>query len=160
MCSRQVVPGSSLHSDPGTGPSSQEPRVRAAGGLVTRDGLVLLVNQTGKGWGLPKGRLEPGEPAAAAALREVLEETGCACQLGERLPMLRYVDGNGRLKCVQFWRMDVLEERERLAPETEIAEIAWLNVAEATARVRHAHERSLLEALTAPSIATSPRKCE
>lgn len=35
-----------------------------------------------KGTGLPGGRIEPGEPAAIAAMRELLEETGLAIKIG------------------------------------------------------------------------------
>ena len=42
------------------------------------DGVVryLLIRDSYKNWGLPKGHLEPGEPPADAARREVAEETG------------------------------------------------------------------------------------
>lgn len=56
-------------------------RPQAAVGLVCiRDEHVLLIRRgnpplTGE-WSLPGGRIEPGEPAKAAALRELREETG------------------------------------------------------------------------------------
>src|SRR5690606_37487395 len=53
---------------------------RSAGGIVfrARDGVphVLLIRDPYRNWGLPKGHLENGEDEAAAALREVREETG------------------------------------------------------------------------------------
>ena len=33
-------------------------------------------------WSLPKGKLEPGESARSAAVREVEEETGLRCEVG------------------------------------------------------------------------------
>ena len=36
----------------------------------------LLIRDSYRNWGLPKGHLEAGEAAAEAALREVAEETG------------------------------------------------------------------------------------
>ncbi len=54
----------------------------SAGGVVYRvcDGhpLFLLIRDSYKNWGFPKGHLEPGEMPEAAALREVSEETGLA----------------------------------------------------------------------------------
>ncbi|NCB07941.1 MAG: NUDIX domain-containing protein, partial [Bacteroidia bacterium] len=47
----------------------------AAGGVVRRDGKILFIYRNGK-WDLPKGKIEPGEKAATAALREVEEECG------------------------------------------------------------------------------------
>jgi 8-oxo-dGTP pyrophosphatase MutT (NUDIX family) len=55
-------------------------RYRSAGGVViNRQGQVLLIERTIEGRHevrLPKGHIEPGEMADAAALREVCEETG------------------------------------------------------------------------------------
>jgi 8-oxo-dGTP pyrophosphatase MutT (NUDIX family) len=54
---------------------------RAAGAVVFRRsdrGIRLLVLRAYKNWDFPKGLIEPGEDALAAARREVLEETGLA----------------------------------------------------------------------------------
>ena len=56
-------------------------RETSAGGVVFRrgpDGQVrfLLIRDSYKNWGFPKGHLEAGEPPAEAARREVTEETG------------------------------------------------------------------------------------
>ena len=58
-------------------------RETSAGGVVFRrgpDGVVryLLIRDSYRNWGFPKGHLEPGEPPAEAARREVAEETGLA----------------------------------------------------------------------------------
>jgi len=48
-----------------------------AGGVVLNaKGKVLIVNQRGNSWSLPKGHLEQGEDALAAAVREIYEEAG------------------------------------------------------------------------------------
>ncbi len=43
---------------------------------MNSDGDVLVVNQHGNSWSLPKGHLDPGEDALAAARREIREESG------------------------------------------------------------------------------------
>ncbi len=49
----------------------------SAGGVVTKDeGNVLVVSQRGTSWSLPKGHVDPGESALAAARREIYEESG------------------------------------------------------------------------------------
>lgn len=47
----------------------------AAGGFVKNDDKYLMIRRLGK-WDLPKGKIEPGEDAESAALREVKEECG------------------------------------------------------------------------------------
>lgn len=55
-------------------------RETSAGGVVFRreDGVprYLLIRDSYRNWGFPKGHLKPGEPPADAARREVEEETG------------------------------------------------------------------------------------
>jgi 8-oxo-dGTP pyrophosphatase MutT (NUDIX family) len=58
-------------------------RETSAGGVVFRRGeggtpRFLLIRDSYRNWGLPKGHLEAGEPPADAARREVAEETGLA----------------------------------------------------------------------------------
>ena len=53
----------------------------SAGGVVFRRSngqppLFLLIRDSYRNWGLPKGHVEAGEQASEAALREVAEETG------------------------------------------------------------------------------------
>jgi 8-oxo-dGTP pyrophosphatase MutT (NUDIX family) len=44
---------------------------------------------------LPKGLIDPNEPAAETAAREVLEETGITCSVDRRLMDVRYVYTRG-----------------------------------------------------------------
>ncbi len=50
---------------------------RSAGGVVlNKKGQVLVVNQRGRSWSLPKGHIEEGEDTLQAARREIHEESG------------------------------------------------------------------------------------
>ena len=50
---------------------------RSAGGVVLNGkGQVLVVNQRGRSWSLPKGHIEEGEDPLSAARREIYEESG------------------------------------------------------------------------------------
>jgi 8-oxo-dGTP pyrophosphatase MutT (NUDIX family) len=61
-------------------PAKKAQRETSAGGVVfRREGGVtryLLIRDSYKNWGFPKGHLKTGEPPADAARREVEEETG------------------------------------------------------------------------------------
>ena len=65
-------------------------RVVCAGAVVRDEAGRLLLVQRGHApsaglWSLPGGRVEPGETAADAAAREVLEETGLEVAVGRLL---------------------------------------------------------------------------
>ena len=50
---------------------------RSAGGVVlNKRGQVLVVNQRGLAWSLPKGHIEEGEGELATARREIHQESG------------------------------------------------------------------------------------
>jgi 8-oxo-dGTP pyrophosphatase MutT (NUDIX family) len=58
-----------------------KPAPRAAGAVVFRRserGIRVLILRAYNNWDFPKGLIEPGEDALAAAKREVEEETGLA----------------------------------------------------------------------------------
>lgn len=49
----------------------------SGGGVVLNsEGMVLVVNQRGVHWSLPKGHVDDGEDAITAAKREIYEESG------------------------------------------------------------------------------------
>jgi len=135
--------------------------VRAAGGLVTRpagDGLeVLLVHRPRyDDWSLPKGKAEPGEPDEETARREVEEETGYRCALGEEVASQRYVDRRGRDKEVRYWRMTV-EHEGPWAPNEEVDERRWLAPAAAEHLLTYPADRKLVATLATPDARSESR---
>ena len=71
------------------------PRRRAV--VSPARGQVLLVHRPKyDDWSFPKGKLDPGEHPAAAAVREVAEETGLRVRLGPPLARQRYRRSSGR----------------------------------------------------------------
>lgn len=67
-------------------------------GVVIEDDRILLLNQdtdTGRGWSLPGGKVEEGEPLADALVREMREETGLDVQPGRLLYVCDHLPGNG-----------------------------------------------------------------
>jgi 8-oxo-dGTP diphosphatase len=132
--------------------------VRAAGGLVARDGKVLLVHRPRyDDWSLPKGKLDPGETWEDAALREVYEETGVRARLGDELPSVHYTDNRGRPKTVRYWVM-APEEVPDFGPNDEVDVLAWLAPEEAAQRLTYAHDRQLVSAWAQPRGSEIERK--
>ncbi len=105
--------------------------VQAAGGLVLREGaagteVVVVHRPHRRDWSFPKGHLEVGETVEAAAVREVEEETGLRCRLGDPLPASRYIDHRGNRKVVNYWTMSVVGGSFR--PNDEVDDLSWLTL--------------------------------
>jgi 8-oxo-dGTP diphosphatase len=115
--------------------------VRAAGGIVVRGGRVLVVHRPGHGdWSFPKGKLEAGETWSDAALREVEEETGLRCELGEEVGRTHYDVAAGP-KEVRYFRMTADGDPQ---PATEVDEARWVTPDEAHALLTYDYDRQLL----------------
>jgi 8-oxo-dGTP pyrophosphatase MutT (NUDIX family) len=118
--------------------------IRAAGGVVVRDGRVLLVHRARyDDWSLPKGKLEADESWEDAAVREAWEETGLRCTLGEYLGATHYAPG-GEEKEVRWWRMSADGEPH---PTDEVDAVRWATVDEASELLSYDGERALLNRL-------------
>lgn len=104
------------------------------GAVVCREGQVLLIKRgsapfAGQ-WAVPGGRVELGESLAAAAEREVREETGISIRAGEPVYTFEHIEraGDG---AVRFHYVVVDLEGQYLAGEPaagdDAAEAAWLS---------------------------------
>jgi 8-oxo-dGTP pyrophosphatase MutT (NUDIX family) len=126
--------------------------VRAAGGVVRRDGRVLLVHRPRyDDWTFPKGKAAPEETDEACALREVEEETGLRCELGTELGPTQYTDPRGRPKRVRWWLMRPVAD-SGFVPNDEIDELRWATPPEAAALLSYARDAALLDsARSAPA---------
>ena len=121
-----------------------EPEVKAAGGVVRRDGRIAVVHRPRyDDWSLPKGKLDPGESFEEAALREVREETGFECELGEELSSTSYNDRKGRSKIVRYWLMEPVGGE--FAPNDEVDELRWLTPAEAVDLLTYPRDAELAQ---------------
>ena len=119
--------------------------VRAAGGVVLRDGCVLLVHRARyDDWTLPKGKLDAGESWQEAARREVEEETGLDCHAGDEVGRTFYVDGRGRDKEVRYYRMEPSGEP---VAQNEVDEVRWVPLDEAGGLLSYGHDADLLTRL-------------
>lgn len=133
--------------------------VRAAGGVIVRKGRkgheVLLVHRPRyDDWTLPKGKVERGETDEACALREVEEETGFRCELGEELLSTRWVDRFGRPKIARYWRMRIVGGE--FQPHAEVDEILWVDVKEAANVLSYARDAAVVAAAIEMMIESRP----
>lgn len=100
-------------------------------------------------WSWAKGKLEPGELAPVAAVRETLEETGLEVHLGLPLPSATYTvldrEGLPCTKEVHYWAAEVVGGDGTL--EHEIDEVVWLDVVAAHHRLDYTRDRDQLRAL-------------
>jgi len=67
--------------------------VSAGGVVINPQGQILLVNQRGTSWSLPKGHVEAGEDPLETAQREIMEESGVVA-----LGLLQVLGAYGRYK--------------------------------------------------------------
>ena len=124
----------------------------AAGAVVSRKGPEILLVHRPKydDWSFPKGKLDPGEHALTAAVREVAEETGVDVRLGPPLPDHTYVVGNGTLrpKRVHWWtaRATGCDDVAGYHPNAEIDEVRWVSPDKARRLLTWSRDRELLDA--------------
>ena len=121
--------------------------IEAAGGVLWRDTgaaleFALIHRPKYDDWSLPKGKLDPGESHAQAAVREVHEETGHVAEIGVALGHVDYLH-SGRPKRVLYWGMRALDGA--FEPTAEVDQLRWVAYTTARALLSYEHDRNLLD---------------
>lgn len=93
-------------------------------------------------WSLPKGKLDPGETAAAAAARETAEETGCIPRLGRYLQPVSYPMHAGRTKSIEYWEAEAVGGQ--FTANAEVDQVRWLRFRDAVELLTHDLDRAVL----------------
>jgi 8-oxo-dGTP diphosphatase len=118
--------------------------IRAAGGVIVRDGRVLVVHRARhEDWSLPKGKLDEGDTWEAAAVREVAEETGLRARIEESLGSTHYEVGDGP-KEVRWFRMTADGEARA---QNEVDEVRWVPLDDAAELLTYERDVELLSRL-------------
>ena len=111
--------------------------------------LFLLIRDSYRNWGFPKGHLEKRELPEAAALREVSEETGLTdlAVRGELSTIDWHFRFRGKLihKICHFFLME--SEIASTSPQREegITACKWVPIDEALALISYANAREVLQ---------------
>ena len=122
--------------------------ILAAGGVMWRETehgrevALIYRERWGGEWSLPKGKLEKGESFETAAVREVLEETGCRALIVEFLGAVDY-RVKEKPKVVLFYEMRLVEAGPFVA-SAEIQALEWMDPWAALERLAHEKEREIL----------------
>lgn len=133
-------------------PTAQRRKDFSAGGVVVRDGQVIVIvpkrrgAQNDKVLGLPKGHLDGAETEVEAAVREVREETGVVAEPIEKLGEISYTyerRGHPIDKRVVFY---LLEYRSgELAHDHEIEQVHWMPLEQAAQSLSYQGERDMVK---------------
>lgn len=133
-------PGHGEVSPTGSNPGSKS--AKSAAKSVARSIEIAVIHRPRyDDWSLPKGKVDPGETAPVAAVREVDEETGHRCHLGRYLTTITYPIDQG-VKKVHYWAARSLAGE--FTPNHEVDEMIWLPVADAMKRLDYAPDRKIL----------------
>ncbi|HVZ12238.1 MAG TPA: NUDIX domain-containing protein [Patescibacteria group bacterium] len=118
-------------------PEIKDFRVRTASrGVLVHDGKVALLNVTKKGYHkLPGGGIEAGETYEEAFKREVVEETGCQCEIKDGNAVTVEYRGEQKLLQISYvFRAEVVgEPGQPVFDKGEIEEgfvLEWYPIAE------------------------------
>ncbi len=121
--------------------------VRGAGGVVFRpDGAVLLLRHLEGSWVFPKGHIDSGEDALAAALREVEEEAGvrATCPDPGFSETTRYENARGVPRLIT-WFVLATDADEPVLREFLFPEGGFFTLSEARERLAFSEDRRLLD---------------
>lgn len=123
----------------------------SAGGVVVRRmqgrPFVAVVRVRDEILALPKGHPHGDESPAAAALREVREETGVEAELVEKLGDIRYWYARGGKRVRKMVSFFLFRYRSGSVADHdhEVEEALWIPLADAPGRLAYKGEREMAE---------------
>ena len=124
----------------------------SAGGVIFRRSatgpLVLVIRDSYRNWGFPKGHIETGEEPVAAAIREIGEETGLTDVVlhGPIRAIDWFFRFRGRLihKTCHFFLFESASGDASPQRDEGISDCRWLSADEAMRAVSYANAREVL----------------
>ncbi len=124
----------------------------SAGGLVLderrRGALIGREDRRGRMvWSLPKGHIEEGETAEAAAIREIREETGISGSIVAPLGVIDFwfmAEDRRVHKTVHHFLLRA-EGGELSSDDAEVDSVEWVPLEDMSTRLAYADERRLMD---------------
>ena len=124
----------------------------SAGGIILNEqGLILLLSEDGF-WGFPKGRIEIGETAIQAAIREIEEETGetdlqLIRMLGnyDRHPVINGRKDKSELKHITLFLFKTKSSGKIINTHTKHSDIRWFSKDDSLAILSSDEDRAFLK---------------
>lgn len=117
------------------------PEIVAVGAIAVRDGALLLIRRghaPSRGrWSLPGGRVEPGESARDALVREMAEETGLVVEVGELVGEVTRPGPNGVTYRIQDFRVTLVGDDARAGHAVaadDAVDVEWVPLADIAKR--------------------------
>jgi len=118
----------------------------SAGGVLFKDGEVLLIKNPSDVWTFPKGLVEAGEKPENTAIREVFEETGVKGKIVAPIGDIRYWYVREREKIrkrVLFYLMEYLEGEPR--PSWEVKDAKFFPQEEVKRLLKYKGDKEIFE---------------
>jgi len=122
--------------------------IEAAGAVILkgekRNLRIAVIHRPHRSdWSFPKGKIDFPETKAAAAVREVFEETGLRITLHQPLPEQNYVF-DGADKTVYYWRARLISD-DPFVPNDEADELVWLSPTQAIEKLTYDVDKDLVK---------------
>jgi ADP-ribose pyrophosphatase YjhB (NUDIX family) len=116
---------------PGTIKES-EPRLGCGAAIVERSQILLVKRRRSpeaNHWGLPGGKVEPGERVEDAVIREIGEELGIAIELGRRICTVDHLDDStGQWWVAQVYSAMIVSGVPEILEPDALAAVAWFTM--------------------------------
>lgn len=122
------------------------PEIAAVGAIAVRDGALLLIRRghaPSRGrWSLPGGRVEAGESAREALVREMAEETGLVVEVGELVGEVVRPGPSGVTYRIQDFRVTLVGDNavggsavvDNAVAGDDAADVDWVPLADVAKR--------------------------
>ena len=107
--------------------STSKPMIGVAGIAFDADCRVLLVRDDDRGWSVPGGRVEWGEPLREACVRELREETGLEVRIAELAEVFERIEPDLHYVILDYL---VVVVGGSLAAGDDALEAGWFSLAE------------------------------